>query len=91
MRKLILSIIERSSRDPDEEIADKIIKYGGVEVSLTHPLFAGEQNFRNKFRTILYNCKTFNELKKYGGEDISVERKELTSSNSKCLISLKFD
>lgn len=48
-------------------------------------------SFRKKFKTILYNCKTFNELKKYGGKDITEEREKLTKSIFACLIGLRFN
>jgi hypothetical protein len=72
-------------------VAEKVIAYGGIEPVLTTALFSSDLAFKNKFKNILYNCKTFAELKKYGGKDISEEKDKLVESISNCLIELKFN
>lgn len=37
-----MNIFEKCSREPDEEVAEKIIKYGAVEIAFAHPLFSGD-------------------------------------------------
>jgi hypothetical protein len=46
LKQFIIRIIEKFSKDSDEEIIDKIIGYGAIDPVITHPLFAMDQTFR---------------------------------------------
>ncbi len=59
LKLLIEKIIEKFFKDNEEGIPEKIISYGGIEPVLASTLFGTDQNFKNKFKNILYNCKTF--------------------------------
>lgn len=91
LKQLIEKIVGLFYKDSEEGIPEKIITYGGIEPVLTSTLFGTDQAFKNKFKNILYNCKTFIELKRYGGKDIFEERNKLVESISNCLIGLKFN
>jgi hypothetical protein len=91
LKQLIEKIVDKFYKEIDEDVFDKIMNYCGIEPVLTSTLFGSDQAFKNKFKNILYNCKTFNELRKYGGKDIVEERNNLVKSISTCLIALKFN
>jgi hypothetical protein len=59
LKQLIEKIVEKFYKDNEEGIPEKIISYGGIEPVLTSTLFSSDQAFKNKFKNILYNCKTF--------------------------------
>lgn len=59
LKNLIERIIEKFYKDNEEGIAAKIISYGAIDPVINQPLFAQDTNFREKFKTILYHCKTF--------------------------------
>jgi hypothetical protein len=58
---------------------------------LATALLSSDASFRGKFKNILYSCKTFNDLRLYGGRDIAEEKRKLLESISTCLIELKFN
>jgi hypothetical protein len=70
LKVLMGKIVEKFFKDNDEEAIEKIIRYGAIDPVIIHPLFAMDVAFRDKFKSILYNCKTFKLLKLYRGEDI---------------------
>jgi hypothetical protein len=86
LKVLIATIIEKFFKDSDEEAIEKIIRYGAIDPVIIHPLFAMDVAFRERFKNILYNCKTFKLLKLYRGEDIELRRNELVDAGTECLI-----
>jgi hypothetical protein len=57
--QLIRTIVEKLGKENKEEVPEKIVAYGGIVCVLDTPLFSSDASFKDKFKTIIDNCKTF--------------------------------